>query len=109
MSARMTVQEQYESGLSHYRAGRLAEAERIYRQILAQQPNHADALHMLGVLELQAGRLDAGIELIQRAIAICSTRAIYYRNLGNGLLRIGRLDEAIVAQRQGIRLDPDNA
>jgi len=109
MPGRMTLQKQYESGLSHYRAGRLAEAERIYRQVLARQPNHADALHMLGVLELQAGRLDAGIELIRRAIGICSTRGIYYRNLGNGLLHIGRLDEAIAAQRHAVRLDPDNA
>ena len=105
----MTLQKQYESGLSHYRAGRLAEAERIYRQVLALQPNHADTLHMLGVLELQAGRLDAGIELSRRAIAICSTRAIYYRNLGNGLLRTGRIDEAIAVQRQAIRLNPDSA
>jgi len=105
----MTIQKQCESGLSHYRAGRLAEAERIYRQVLARQPNHADALHMLGVLEIQAGRLDAGIELIRRAIAICSTRAIYYRNLGNCLFHLGQLDESIDAQRQAIRLNPDNA
>ncbi|MGD0464172.1 MAG: tetratricopeptide repeat protein [Tepidisphaeraceae bacterium] len=105
----MTLQKQYDSGLSHYRAGRLAEAERIYRQILALQPNHADALHMLGVLAVQAGQLDAGIELIRRAIAICSTRAFYYRNLGKALLDIGRLDEAIAAHRQAIRLKPDDA
>jgi tetratricopeptide (TPR) repeat protein len=109
MPGHMTLQQQFEAGVLHHRAGRLAEAERTYRQILALHPNHADALHMLGVLEVQAGRLDAGIELIRRAIAICSTRATYYRNLGNGLLHIGRLDEAIAAYRQAILLDPDNA
>jgi protein O-GlcNAc transferase len=109
MSGRMTLQKQYESGMSHYRAGRLAEAERIYRRILALQPNYADALHMLGVLEVHAGRLDAGIELIRQAITICSTRAIYYRNLGNVLKDKGQLDEAIVAYRQAIRLEPNSA
>ncbi|MGD0769052.1 MAG: tetratricopeptide repeat protein [Tepidisphaeraceae bacterium] len=105
----MTLRQQLESGISHHQAGRLAEAEKIYRQVLALQPNHADALHLLGMLAAQAGRLDAGIELIRRAIAICPTRAIYYCNLGNGLFHLGRLDESIAAQRQATALDPDNA
>ena len=78
----MTLEEQLESALSHHQAGRLAEAEKIYRQILAQQPDHADALHLLGVLAEQAGRSDVAVDLIRRAIAICSTNASYYGNLG---------------------------
>jgi tetratricopeptide (TPR) repeat protein len=105
----MTLEQQLESALSHHRAGRLAEAERIYRQILTQQPNHADALHLLGVLAGQTGRLDAGVELIRRAIAICSNNASYYSNLGNALTDMGQLDEAIRACRQAIRLQPDDA
>ena len=41
--------------LGHHQAGRAGQAEAIYRQILAQQPNHARALHLLGVLAAQAG------------------------------------------------------
>ena len=85
MPGHMTLQEQLESGLSHHRAGRLPEAERIYRQVLAQHPNHAEALHLLGVLKGQAGRLDMAVESIQRAIAICSTNAFYYSDLGKAL------------------------
>ena len=51
---RMTPEQQLESALSHHRAGRLAEAERIYREILAIEPNYVDALHLLG----SAGRPD---------------------------------------------------
>jgi protein O-GlcNAc transferase len=105
----MTLQQQLESGLSHHKAGHLAEAERIYRQILAQQPDHADVLRLLGVLAGQAGQLDAAVELIQRAIAICSTNAFYYSDLGKALEDIGRLDEAIAACRQAIRLKPELA
>jgi len=105
----MTLQQQLESGVSHHQAGRLADAERIYRQILAQQPNHADALHLLGVLAVQAGRLDTGVELIRRAIDICSTNSLYYSNLGKALVDLGRFDEAIAACRQAIRLNPDFA
>jgi predicted O-linked N-acetylglucosamine transferase (SPINDLY family) len=105
----MTLQEQLESGVSHHRAGRLAEAERIYRQVLAQQPDQADALHLLGVLAVQAGRLDAAVEFIRRAIAICSTHAIYHGNLGKALKDMGQLDQAIASYRQAIRLKPDFA
>jgi predicted O-linked N-acetylglucosamine transferase (SPINDLY family) len=109
MSGQMTVQQQFESGLSHHQAGRLAEAERMYRQVLTQQPTHADALHLLGVLAAQSGRPDAAVELIRRAIEICSTNPFYYGNLGKALVSMGRLDEAIAAYRQSIRLNPDLA
>lgn len=57
-----------EIAIQHHQAGRLAEAEKIYRQILAQQPDHPDALHLLGVLAVQAGRLDAAVDLIMIAL-----------------------------------------
>ncbi len=72
----MTLQQQLESAVLHHQAGRLAEAEKIYRQVLAQQPNHADALNLLGTLAVQVGRLDAGVDLIRRAIAICPPKSV---------------------------------
>jgi predicted O-linked N-acetylglucosamine transferase (SPINDLY family) len=95
--------------VQHHQAGRLAEAEKIYRQVLVHQPDHADALHLLGVLALQAGRLDAAVESIRRAIAICPTNAIYYSNLGKALKDMGQFDQAIASYRQAIRLNPDFA
>ena len=79
----MTLQQQLESGMSHHRAGRLAEAEKIYRQILAQQPDHPDALHRLGMLTDQLGRPDAAVELIQRAIDLRPNLPGAHSNLGN--------------------------
>ena len=64
---------------------------------------------LLGMLAAQVGRLDAAVELIRRAIAICSTNAFYYGNLGSALAGKGQLDEAIAAYRQAIRLKPDLA
>ncbi|MGD0390044.1 MAG: tetratricopeptide repeat protein [Tepidisphaeraceae bacterium] len=103
----MTLQQQLESGLSHQQAGRLAEAERIYRQILAQQPNHADALHLLGTLALQAGRLDAAVESIRRAIRLKPDFPEAHSNLGIALKGLGQIDEAIASFRQAIRFKPD--
>jgi len=55
--------------LAHHRAGRFQDAEVIYRQILAADPNYPDALHLLGLIAQEAGRHDAALDLIGRAIA----------------------------------------
>ncbi|MGD0137532.1 MAG: tetratricopeptide repeat protein [Tepidisphaeraceae bacterium] len=109
MSGPMTVQEQYESALSHHQAGRLAEAEKLCRQVLVQNPNHADALNLLGVLLGLMGQWDAPPRLIRRAIAINPTNASYHSNLGNALTDQGQLDEAIASYHDAIRLKPDFA
>jgi len=105
----MTLHQQLEAGMSHHRAGRLAEADRIYRQILAQQPNHVDALHLLGTLAVQVGELDAGMELIRRAIRLKPDYAEPHSNLGIALKAKGQVDEAIASHREAIRLKPDFA
>ena len=56
------------AGLKHHQAGRLADAGACYRRVLAAQPDHADALHLLGVIAHQAGRHDLAVELISQAI-----------------------------------------
>jgi predicted O-linked N-acetylglucosamine transferase (SPINDLY family) len=109
MSGPMTVEQQLESGMSHHRAGRLAEAERIYRQVLAHQPDNAEALHLLGVLSAQVGKSEAAVELIRRAISLNPDLADAHYNLGKALTGIGQLDQAIASYQQAIRLKPDNA
>ena len=90
MPGQMTLAQQLQSGLSRHQAGRLAEAEEIYRQVLAQQPNQADALHLLGVLAKQTGRLDAAVDLIRQAIALKPDLAGAHYNLANALTGNGK-------------------
>jgi tetratricopeptide (TPR) repeat protein len=106
---RMTLQQQLESGMSHHQAGRLVEAASIYRQVLAQNPKHAEALNLLGVLAGQAGRFNAAAEFIRRATELDPEYADAHCNLGNAFLGMGRFDEAIVAYRNAARLKPDFA
>ena len=49
----MTIAQAFQLGLQQHRAGRLAEAESYYRQILAAVPSHSDALHHLGIIAFQ--------------------------------------------------------
>jgi protein O-GlcNAc transferase len=92
--------------LEHHQAGRLAEAERIYLRVLALQPDHVEALNMVGVLATQTGRFDMAVEVIQRAIALKPGFAEAHYNLGNAFQNMGRLDEAITVYRESIRLKP---
>jgi predicted O-linked N-acetylglucosamine transferase (SPINDLY family) len=102
----MTIDQALRNALGHHQAGRLAEAEGIYRQILTQSPDHAEALHLLGVLAVQVGRADAAIELIGRAIAINPTIAEYHANLGESYRRAGRYEAAIASFHRAIALKP---
>jgi predicted O-linked N-acetylglucosamine transferase (SPINDLY family) len=52
----------------HHEAGRLPQAERLYRQVLQFDPNHAEALHLLGMIALQVGSYGAAIELLEKAV-----------------------------------------
>ena len=109
MPGQMTLEQQFQSGVSHHQAGRLAEAEQIYRQVLAQQPEHAVALHLLGVVLRNKGRLDEAIASYQRAIRLQPEYAEAHYNLGNALVEKRQLDEAIVSYQRAVQLQPDHA
>jgi predicted O-linked N-acetylglucosamine transferase (SPINDLY family) len=92
--------------LEHHRAGRLAEAEASYRQILGVRPDHVEAWHFLGVIAHQRGRHDIAVELIGRAIALDPQNAAAHCNLGEAYRALGRLEEAVVSLRRAVELDP---
>jgi predicted O-linked N-acetylglucosamine transferase (SPINDLY family) len=102
----VTIQQAFEVALQHHQSGRLAEAEKIYRQILAVDPRHIDALHNLGVLAGQAGHHDRAVVRIRQAIALNPGYAEAHCNLGHALIYKGCLDEAITACREAIALKP---
>jgi protein O-GlcNAc transferase len=100
------LQDLLADGVRHHRAGRLADAERQYRRVLAMEPRHADCLHRLGVIAYQLGQHEVAIDLIGRAIAIDRKVAAYHSNLGNALKAQGRLDEAGACYRRALGLKP---
>jgi len=99
----------FNEGLAHHQTGRLDAARDCYQQVLGVEPNHADALHLLGVVACQQGNNTEAIDLIQRAIVVQANQPAYHSNLGNAFQQLGRLEEAVAAYREAIRLQPDFA
>ena len=65
-----------------HRQGNLADAERCYTEVLQRQPDHFDALHLLGVIARQTGRTERAVKLIKRAIGLNPRAAEAHNNLG---------------------------
>jgi predicted O-linked N-acetylglucosamine transferase (SPINDLY family) len=103
---RLNVDQAMRVAVQHHQAGRLAEAEHIYRQVLAQDANHSHAHRLLGVLAAQAGRTDVAVALLQRAIALDPLDAEAHSNLGIALRDLGKLGDARAAFESAIRLRP---
>jgi protein O-GlcNAc transferase len=93
--------------MQHHQAGRAAEAEKLYLQILAENPDDADALHLLGVLEFQTGRAPPAVEHISRAVHIDPEVAEFRYNLALALEGTGESNRAIDALRKCLELRPD--
>lgn len=93
-------------GLAHHKAGRMGEAIDSYMRVLAFEPEHPYALHLLGEIAHRAGKNERAVELIERAVAKLPTLAEAYNNLGAAYQALGRLGEAEAVYRRAIELKP---
>jgi protein O-GlcNAc transferase len=97
---------QFDQAVALHQQGRLAEAETIYTCIIGVNPVHFDALHMLGIVCFQMGRLEAGIGFVAQAIKIAPNIAEPHSNLANALIMLRRFDEALAECERAIKLNP---
>jgi protein O-GlcNAc transferase len=95
--------------IEHHRSGRLQNAEQLYRQILAADPDQPDALHLLGVIAMQVGRHDDAIQLIGSAIRVHGGEAAFHNNLAESYRASGRIAEATASYQRAIELRPEFA
>ena len=94
-----------QAALEHHHAGRLAEAEQLYRAVLRDDAGDADALNLLAVLEYQRGQNLEALEGLSKAIRVSPKTAIFHNNLGLVLVALGRHEEAAQRFEQAVRLD----
>lgn len=97
------------AALLHQHAGQSSRAEVIYQQILQAVPNNPDALHLLGTITLQSGRVEDAIQLISRAIKFAPPNPEYYNNLGFAFHERGDLPTAEKHYRKALSIKPDYA
>ena len=91
---------------AHHQAGRLEEARADYESLLAREPRHFDALHLLGVLALQTARPAEAVEHFSRALQVDPASAATHNNLGEAQRRVGRLAQAEACFREAVLRDP---
>ena len=96
-----------QQGMALHRAGRLDEARAIYEQILAQNPAHADSLHLLGLIELDQKRHEQAELLVRRAIAEQGSFHIFHNTLGNILKAQRKYADAAESYERAITLKHD--
>lgn len=89
-----------------HRAGRLADAEKIYRQILAIEPDHFDCLHMLGVIFAQRGKYAEAVEQIGAALKLNPDHFNALSNRGNAQLALRRFDDALASYDRALAQQP---
>ena len=103
------IAQSFSTAVAHHQAGRLAAAEQLYREILALCPDHAPALHLLGVLALGSGHFAAAADLNRRAVALAGDVADFHHSLGLALHGMGSFDAAASAIERAIALRPGSA
>ncbi|WP_051743374.1 tetratricopeptide repeat protein [Paraburkholderia fungorum] len=97
------------AAVAAHRAGRLDEAEPLYRQALTLDPRHAEALHYFGVLHHQRGSHAAAAALLEHALVIDPTDAACWSNRGLVAAALGNHHEATRFYRNALQLQPDFA
>jgi predicted O-linked N-acetylglucosamine transferase (SPINDLY family) len=93
--------------LALQRAGQTAQAQAVCEQILQLEPHHAGALHLLGLLAVNHGNRERGIELFRASLAANPNQPVAHSNLAAVLLQMNRPGEALASCDQALRLNPN--
>lgn len=96
-------------GLALHQQGQWAQAQTLYEAVLAQQPSHFDAQHLLGVLALQMKDPERAVARISQALTLNPNSAAACSNLGLALHELQRYDEALARFDQALALQPNYA
>lgn len=106
----MTLDQVLQQAVSHHQAGRLQDAERLYRAILQAQPTHPDANHNLGVIAIGVGKPEAALPFLRAALEANPQQGQYWLSYADGLIRCGQIETARLivstARQRGLDGEP---
>jgi predicted O-linked N-acetylglucosamine transferase (SPINDLY family) len=90
----------------HVQGGRPEHAEALLQQVLAQQPECAEALALMAKLVARRGAIAQAVEFAARAAAHAPQNAAFQRDLGECHRRLGKPQEALVCLNHALEIDP---
>jgi Flp pilus assembly protein TadD len=102
-------QDLFARAITHHRSGDLRKAEDLYRRILAEHPDHGDALHLLGCAMLETNRQEEAVASIREAVRIGPGISLYRQNLTQALLKSGDFSGAATEAELALRLHAENS
>lgn len=105
----MDLNNRIQTGVAYHQSGRLADAEEIYLEVLAAQPNQSDALHLLGVLLYQKKDYSSAEAFINKSIQINPGNPAPYSNLGIVYRVLKKYDDALASYSKAVKIKPDYA
>lgn len=106
--AEAALAQAYSRAATLHERGRFDEAEVVYRQILGVDPGQADTLHLYGILMIQTGRVEPGLAMVDRALAILPAFVDAHFNRAMALMSLGRLEEALEGFNRTLALRRDH-
>jgi len=95
--------------MEHHHAGRIAEADSLYRQLQAVFPQSSDLIHLLGLTTCELGRPQEGLALLEESLRLRPATAHFHANYGVQLIRLRRFDEAAAALARAVEMEPGQA
>jgi len=101
-----TTRQILQRAIGLHRAGELESAAHIYREVLAQHPQQAIALHYLGIVLHQQGQHEAGLAYVRQSCALQPDNASWHNELGNMLFALGQFEAANEAYLEALQADP---
>src|SRR6266496_3554664 len=104
----MTMHDTLATAIAAYDAGDIPRAERLCRELLKENPNHAKALGLLGLIAHRARQNQSAIELMTRAIELEPDVPAFHINLAAALTAVGRADDAIGHCQIALRMKPQS-
>ena len=98
-----------QQGIGFHNKRRFADAERLYQTVLRENPEHPDALNLMGVLAIEAGQNSIALNYLNRTVKLEPKIAMYRNNLGNALIIASQYEEALPHLRKAVSLEPNYA
>lgn len=109
MGEQSIIEQSYRTALREYQSQRIEAAKELLDRILLLQPDHSEAIHLLGMIAHGERQFDQALEMLRHAIEIKGDDATYYASLGLVLADRGEFTSAIDSYLTAIRLDPEYA